>query len=46
MKKSIICSRETPKEVYFFVLNMDVEKEKLDLREEIIYRALKSKSIL
>lgn len=37
---------ETPKEVYFFVLNMDVEKEKLDLREEIIYRALKSKSIL
>lgn len=37
---------ETSKEVYFFALNMDIKKEGLHLRKEIVYQALKSKNIL
>ena len=37
---------KTNNEVYFFSLNADIKREELNLRKEIVYKALKSKNIL
>lgn len=37
---------KTNNKVYFFSLNTDIKREELNLRKEIVYKALKSKNIL
>ncbi len=37
---------KTDNKVYFFTFNGDMEKEQLDFRKEIVYKALKSKKII